>query len=183
VWDEERYEGDIPSEWGGLSGEEETDRFWTGASLGVYVGHSETILRPGISDDRQPLWWAKGGLLIGTSPLRIRWFRSIWTRHNITGTLPDFGALVPTQESYGESGSPVANALTDPGGRLIFLHFTRSGTWTVPLPKHGAAAAWTQYTVDYWGMIAQQVPLPATAVNVTITAPDLPYNVLLTAAV
>jgi len=46
VWDEVQYEGDISSGWGALSGEEETDRFWWGASLGVHVGHSETILRP-----------------------------------------------------------------------------------------------------------------------------------------
>ena len=33
-----RYEGNITSEWGALSGVEETDRFWWGAAKGVYVG-------------------------------------------------------------------------------------------------------------------------------------------------
>jgi hypothetical protein len=28
-------------------------------------------------DDDQPLWWAKGGKLIGQSPSRIAWLRSL----------------------------------------------------------------------------------------------------------
>ena len=58
IWDEVRYEGALPCcSWGSLSGEEEADRFWWGASLGVFVGHSETVLRADVkSDDDQPLW-------------------------------------------------------------------------------------------------------------------------------
>ena len=59
IWDEVQYEGDLPLAWGALSGAEEADRFWWGASLGVYVGHSETLLRQNVSNDEQPLWWAK----------------------------------------------------------------------------------------------------------------------------
>jgi hypothetical protein len=44
----------------------------------VHVGHSETILRPNVSVSDQPLWWAKGGELIGESPPRIKWFREQW---------------------------------------------------------------------------------------------------------
>ena len=74
-----QYEGDIPTGWGSLSGQEESDRFWWGASMGVNVGHSETLLRPNVTtDDDQPLWWAKGGTLIGGSPARIKWMRSFW---------------------------------------------------------------------------------------------------------
>ena len=58
VWDEVQYEGNITSGWGALSGEEETDRFFWGASLGVHVGHSETVLRHNVAvDDDQPLWY------------------------------------------------------------------------------------------------------------------------------
>ena len=45
IWDEVQYEGDIPQAWGALSAEEMADRFWWAASLGVYAGHSETLLR------------------------------------------------------------------------------------------------------------------------------------------
>ena len=34
IWDEVQYEGDIPMAWGSLSGQQEADRFWWGASLG-----------------------------------------------------------------------------------------------------------------------------------------------------
>ena len=79
IWDEVCYEGNITSGWGALSGEEETDRFFWGASLGVHVGHSETVLRHDVAeDDDQPLWWAKGGTLVGTSPPHIKWFRELW---------------------------------------------------------------------------------------------------------
>jgi len=74
IWDEVRYEGDIPESWGALTGGAMADRFWWAASVGVYAGHSETILRKGIDDDAQPLWWAKGGALVGSSPPRIAWF-------------------------------------------------------------------------------------------------------------
>ena len=40
VWDEERYEGNITSSWGALSGEEMADRFYWGASLGAHVGRT-----------------------------------------------------------------------------------------------------------------------------------------------
>jgi len=74
VWDEVRYEGDIPEEWGSLSGPEMADRFWWGHSLGAYVGHSETLMMPGLRDDDQLMWWSKGGRLHGTSQSRISWF-------------------------------------------------------------------------------------------------------------
>jgi hypothetical protein len=58
IWDEVKYEGNITSEWGALSGIEESDRFWWGAIKGVYVGHSETVLdwQLPAGDDKQPLW-------------------------------------------------------------------------------------------------------------------------------
>ena len=68
VWDEVMYEGDVPF-WGGLTAAQMADRFWWGAAKGVYVGHSETVLSNDLPayDDRQPLWWAKGGALVGVA--------------------------------------------------------------------------------------------------------------------
>merc|ERR1712087_820856 len=51
------------------------DMFWMGLSMGVHVGHSETLKQPRISDDEQVMWWSKGGHLHGLSPARIWWFR------------------------------------------------------------------------------------------------------------
>jgi hypothetical protein len=72
VVDECAYEGDIEWGWGNITGQEMTRRFWEGAVRGGYVGHGETYL-----NDREELWWSKGGELIGTSPARIAFLRRI----------------------------------------------------------------------------------------------------------
>lgn len=81
IYDECRYEGNISSRWGALTGEEMTARFWRGVVNGGYVGHGETYLVskndiwPDKCDD--VLWWAKGGVLRGESPERIKFLHSI----------------------------------------------------------------------------------------------------------
>ncbi len=72
VVDECCYEGNIPNYWGSITAEEMVNRMWDGFSRGAYVGHGETYLDP---DD--VLWWAKGGVLRGKSPERIRFLRKI----------------------------------------------------------------------------------------------------------
>jgi hypothetical protein len=66
VIDECGYEGDIDQGWGNLSGQELVRRFGEGALRGGYVGHGETYL-----NEREELWWSKGGELAGESPRRI----------------------------------------------------------------------------------------------------------------
>jgi hypothetical protein len=72
VIDECGYEGDIDQGWGNLSGTELVRRFWEGAIRGGYVGHGETYL-----NEREELWWSKGGELTGDSPGRIRFLLEI----------------------------------------------------------------------------------------------------------
>lgn len=72
VIDECAYEGNVEHGWGNITGEEMVRRFWEGAVRGGYVGHGETYLHP---EDK--LWWAKGGLLYGTSPERIAFLRCV----------------------------------------------------------------------------------------------------------
>jgi hypothetical protein len=47
-------------------------RFWHGTIDGTYVGHGETYMHP-----KDLLWWAKGGVLHGKSPARIRFLKKI----------------------------------------------------------------------------------------------------------
>ncbi|MDE6160830.1 MAG: DUF5060 domain-containing protein [Muribaculaceae bacterium] len=80
VYDECRYEGNIPWSWGTLSGEEMLEKFWSGYLCGASVGHGEVLLErsdlyPWNSDEI--LWWAKGGSLKGKSPERIKFLRKI----------------------------------------------------------------------------------------------------------
>jgi hypothetical protein len=81
VFDECRYEGNIPWSWGNLTAEALTMKFWMGVTRGGYVGHGETyvtekpISLPEKSSDI--LWWSKGGILRGKSHERIRFLKQI----------------------------------------------------------------------------------------------------------
>jgi hypothetical protein len=76
IYDECRYEGDIPQGWGNLTAREMTQRFWLGTLSGCYVGHGETYKHP-----EDLLWWAKGGVLRGESPKRIQWLKDLMASH------------------------------------------------------------------------------------------------------
>jgi len=72
VYDEVKYEGNLPQRWGNLSAEEMVLRFWQGLVAGTYVGHGETYLDP-----HDIIWWAKGGSLHGQSPARLAFLKKI----------------------------------------------------------------------------------------------------------
>jgi hypothetical protein len=72
IFDECKYEGNIPKRWGDISAREMTYRFWMGTVYGAYVGHGETYL-----DAKDVLWWSKGGVLHGQSPPRIAFLRKV----------------------------------------------------------------------------------------------------------
>jgi hypothetical protein len=72
IYDECKYEGNIPKRWGNISVQELVRRFWLGTVSGAYVGHGETYL-----DVHDILWWSKGGVLHGESPKRIAFLRKI----------------------------------------------------------------------------------------------------------
>lgn len=111
VFDEIKYEGDIPKRWGNLSAKEMVHRFWECVVAGTYPGHGECYL----SED-DVLWWAKGGQLKGESPPRIKFLAEIlktapaeglepidkWQYPNIAGKpgeyyLVYFGEEAPTK--------------------------------------------------------------------------------------
>ena len=70
IYDECRYEGNIPQGWGNLTPVEMMRSFWLGTLSGCYVGHGETYKHP-----QDLLWWAKGGVLRGESPPRIAFLK------------------------------------------------------------------------------------------------------------
>lgn len=73
VFDEVKYEGNIPRRWGQLSAEGMVRAFWEGLIAGTYVGHGETYLHPD-----EILWWSRGGTLHGESPARLMFLKQIW---------------------------------------------------------------------------------------------------------
>lgn len=90
IYDECKYEGNVPQGWGRLTAREMTQRFWLGTMSGCYVGHGETYLHP---DDI--LWWAKGGVLHGESPKRIQWLKDLLAK------APPFHELQPMGDDKG----------------------------------------------------------------------------------
>jgi hypothetical protein len=90
IYDECKYEGDIPQGWGNLTAREMTQRFWLGTLSGCYVGHGETYKHP-----QDILWWAKGGVLHGQSPQRIQWLKDFMAQ------APAFHELKPLGDGKG----------------------------------------------------------------------------------
>ncbi|MGZ8940362.1 MAG: DUF5060 domain-containing protein, partial [Limisphaerales bacterium] len=90
IYDECRYEGNIPQGWGNIDAKTMTQRFWLGTMGGCYVGHGETYKH---SEDI--LWWSKGGVLHGESPKRIQWLKDFMAQS------PPFHELQPLGDDQG----------------------------------------------------------------------------------
>ncbi len=88
LFDEMRYEGDVPSGWGSLSAEEMSSYFWMAGLSGGYGTHGDTYLNTA-DDSTEVRWWAKGGNLPGTSPERIRFFRSVMEEAPVKEMIPE----------------------------------------------------------------------------------------------
>ncbi|MFD0679225.1 MULTISPECIES: DUF5060 domain-containing protein [unclassified Paenibacillus] len=70
VIDECCYEGNAARRWGNISGEEMLRRFWECMVRGGYAAHGEVF------EDRSS-WISRGGNLVGESPQRISFLRSL----------------------------------------------------------------------------------------------------------
>lgn len=90
LYDECKYEGNIPQGWGNLDAKTMTQRFWLGTLGGCYVGHGETYKHP-----EDILWWSKGGVLHGESPRRIQWLKDLIAQG------PPFDELQPMGDDQG----------------------------------------------------------------------------------
>jgi hypothetical protein len=88
LFDEMRYEGDVPSGWGNLSGEEMASYFWMAGLSGGYPTHGDTFINQA-DDSTEVRWWAKGGELVGESPARIAFFKSIMEAAPVHEMIPE----------------------------------------------------------------------------------------------
>lgn len=160
LFDECKYEGDIPQGWGNLTAREMTERFWLGTLSGCYVGHGETYKHP---DDI--LWWSKGGVLHGQSPRRIQWLKEFIAQ------APPFDELEPLGDDKGRfllakpgeyyllyCVSPAPQTVSLAGDRpykldaidpwemtIISLGTARPGEFTLPSPRPDIAYRFTPY--------------------------------------
>jgi hypothetical protein len=145
VYDEVKYEGDLPERWGNLSPEEMVHRFWEGLVAGTYVGHGETYLHP--QDD--VIWWSKGGALRGQSPPRLAFLRKIME----AGPPEGFEPIDKWQDSH-TAGLPT---------RYYLLYFGKNApdNWPFELRKAGGVTDGMKFTVellDTWNMTITPQP-------------------------
>jgi hypothetical protein len=88
LFDEMRYEGDVPSGWGNLNGKEMASYFWMAGLSGGYPTHGDTY-QNNADDSTEVRWWAKGGELVGESPERIRYFKSVMEKAPVNEMSPE----------------------------------------------------------------------------------------------
>ena len=86
LFDEMRYEGDVASSWGSLTAQQMASYFWMAGLSGGYPTHGDTFNND--SDTTEVRWWAKGGTLMGESPERIAFFKSIMEQAPVTEMTP-----------------------------------------------------------------------------------------------
>jgi len=158
VYDECKYEGNIPQGWGNISAEQMTRNFWMGSLAGCYVGHGETYKHP-----QDLLWWAKGGVLRGKSPARIQFMKGIVEALPYQQMQPDF------------SNYPSAYALAKKG-ECYLMYFTDTKQATIDLPGE---RPYKLDGIDTWGM--KILPIgSAGAGKFTFTPPKKDYAIRLT---
>ncbi|WP_194774594.1 DUF5060 domain-containing protein [Pararhodonellum marinum] len=92
LFDEMRYEGDVPSGWGNLTAEQMSSYFWMAGLSGVYGTHGDTFQNDSDSET-EVRWWAKGGTLPGQSAERISFFKSFMEKLPIHEMSPEINSL------------------------------------------------------------------------------------------
>lgn len=159
VWDEVKYEGDIPEFWGRLSPQEMTERFWTGLVDGAYTGHSETYQHP-----QSIIWWSRGGVLHGGSPARLAWLDQ-FVRDFLPGRKLD---PMPGDENAGRSGDDI----------LHYFGASAAGSRSFFPP---AGIQYQVYVIDTWNMTRSDAGIRSGPF--TLTVPNVPYLAVLLKAV
>jgi len=159
VYDECKYEGNIPQGWGNISAREMVHRFWMGTASGCYVGHGETYKHP-----KDILWWSKGGVLHGQSPARIAFLKRVISPEAFQKMTPD------------RKLSPGNYAIARPG-REYLVYFLDGGPTTIALPPGKPFKA---DGIDTWEMTVRPLGT-ARGPMFAFTPPKLPYALKLTA--
>ena len=137
VFDEVKYEGNIPQRWGDLSAEEMVHRFWQGTIAGTYVGHGETFKHP-----QDIIWWARGGKLYGQSLPRIAFLKQLLDESPPEGIDP-----IDKWQDVHTAGQP---------GSYYLVYFGREKPteWLFELPRAGLSDGmqFRAEILDTWNM-------------------------------
>jgi hypothetical protein len=140
IFDEIEYEGNEKTQsWAHLPPEDMVYRFWLGNLAGTYVTHGETYdSAPGV------VWISRGGKLMGQSPPRIAFLKSILATAPADGIIP----INPQDKTIGIAGKV---------GEYYLIYFGKSAPteWTFELPAGRFVRPGTKYHIDVldtWNM-------------------------------
>ena len=137
VYDEVKYEGNLPARWGNLSAEELVFRFWNATIAGTYATHGETY-----QATNDEIWWSHGGQLHGQSPERIAFLKKI------VETAPGggIGQIDPWQDmrTAGKKGEYY----------LVYFGKETPTDWPIELPAAGLKVPLDFHVdlIDTWNM-------------------------------
>ncbi|MEO6437087.1 MAG: DUF5060 domain-containing protein, partial [Tepidisphaeraceae bacterium] len=142
VFDEVKYEGNIPERWGDLTPEEMVHCFWQGTIAGTYVGHGETYTHP-----QDVIWWSRGGKLHGQSPARLAFLRKVLESAPTEGLEP-----IDKWQDLHTCGKPGEYY-------LVYLGKQRLTEWLFELPRAGLEAGMSFHAeiLDTWNMTTTPV--------------------------
>ncbi len=158
IYDECRYEGNIPQGWGNITAEQMTRNFWMGSLADCYVGHGETY-----KHFEDLLWWAKGGVLRGQSPARIQYMKDIIEELPYQNMQPDF------------SQHPNVCILAKPG-ECYLMYFASKKELKINLPD---GRPYKVDGIDTWEM--KTLPIgTASAGEFSFTPPKQDYAIRIT---
>ncbi len=148
LWDEVRYEGNVPTGWGNLTPEMMTAHFWMGGLTGGYVTHGECYRT--VSDNSDDvLWWGKGGTLKGKSPERIAFFRKILESAPVTEMVPTL-----TEIEQGKGNASVCFVLARPGH--VYLAYTLDEGRPIRIDLAGTSEYRIEM-IDTWAMTVRDL--------------------------
>jgi len=130
LFDECKYEGNVPQGWGNITAQEMVHRFWLGTIQGCYVGHGETYKHP-----KDILWWSKGSVLHGQSPARIAYLAKIMKP-------APFDEMTPSE-------LPSGNLMLSKPGRSYYVYVTHPGKVSLSL---AGSRPYKVDLIDTWNM-------------------------------
>lgn len=150
IFDECRYEGDIPQGWGDITATRLVGNFWKTLVSGAFCGHGETYL-----NSRDELWWSKGGVLVGQSPPLLAFFKQVMD------AAPAGATVLAIRDTWGVEGEYY----------LTYLWDRQHATQSYTLPKD---ARFRAEVLDTLAMTITPVPGELSG-QVEIPLPIRPY--------
>jgi len=153
IYDEVGYEGNLSQRWGRYSGERMLNLIWNGVVAGTYVTHGEAFL---VHDDRDTIFWAKGGVFKGESWKRIAFLRKIVEE-------------CPNPLQLADESRDFYTSTAGNGYYIVYFGEEMQDAWLFNLPVRNASSAYgykrptpgTRYKVeiiDTWDMTIKPYP-------------------------